>query len=76
MLMAYVLVNTGIGSTVNVAENLRRLNGVDEAHVLDGAFDIIAKMKADNLDKVKETSGKISKIENVVGTISMIVDEK
>jgi DNA-binding Lrp family transcriptional regulator len=76
MLTVYVLVNTGIGSTVDVAENLRRLNGIDEAHVLDGMFDIVAKMRAENSDKVKEISGKISKIENVVGTISMIVDEK
>jgi len=76
MLTAYVLVNTGTGSTVNVAEDLRRLNGVDEAHVLDGVFDIVAKMKADNSDKIKEISEKIRKIENVVGTISMIVDEK
>jgi DNA-binding Lrp family transcriptional regulator len=76
MLTVYVLVNTGIGSTVDVAENLRRLNGIDEAHVLDAMFDIVAKMRAENSDKVKEISGKISKIENVVGTISMIVDEK
>ncbi len=78
MISAVVLVNTELGSSQDkVIENLKNIEGVEEAHALYGVYDLIIKIKALTLDKLKETI-KLH-IRQTVGVTSaltlMIVDQ-
>lgn len=77
MSTAFVLINTEIGSEREVAKELVKIDGVEEAYVIYGVYDIIAKVKAENLDKLKEIiTLKIRKMEKVRSTLTMIVVEE
>lgn len=54
MISALVLVNTALGVEDKVLENLKGVEGVEEAHSLYGVYDIIIKVKAISIDKLKD----------------------
>lgn len=73
---AYVLINTEIGSESDVLEELKKVEGVEEAHNLWGVYDIIASIKADTMDKLKFIiNKKIEKIGKVNAKLTMIITE-
>jgi len=47
---AYILLNTEIGAENQVLKALKKIEGVEEAHNLWGVYDIIANVKADNME--------------------------
>ncbi|MEM3713323.1 MAG: Lrp/AsnC ligand binding domain-containing protein [Nitrososphaeria archaeon] len=77
MNIAFVLINTEIGAEKDIAKEILNINGVEEAYVIYGVYDIIAKVKAENLDKLKEIiTLKIRRMEKVRSTLTMIVVEE
>ncbi len=50
--MAYVLLNTKIGSHTIRLDEIRKIEGVQEAFNLWGIYDIIIRLKADTEDKL------------------------
>jgi DNA-binding Lrp family transcriptional regulator len=71
---AFVLVNTEIGSEADVLEALKKVKGVDEAFVVYGVYDIIARVRADTVNKLKEiVTWRIRRLDNVSTTLTMIV---
>jgi len=73
---AFVLINTEIGSEANVLETLKKVDGVDEAFAVYGVYDIIARVKADTMDKLKEiVTWRIRRLDKVRSTLTMIVVE-
>lgn len=74
--MAYVLINTEIGSEFRVLEELKKIEGVEEAHNLWGVYDIIASIKADTLDKLTFIiTTKLEDIGKVNAKLTMISTE-
>ena len=74
---AFVLVNTEIGSESDVLTALKKVNGVQKAHTIYGVYDIIAKIEADSIDKLKEiVTWRIRKIDGVRSTLTMVVVEE
>ena len=51
---AFVSINTKIGSESDVLKELKDVEGVVEASGVYGVYDIMAKVKADSIDKLKE----------------------
>jgi DNA-binding Lrp family transcriptional regulator len=51
---AFVLINTEIGSEADVLKDLKKVEGVEEANAVYGVYDIIARVKADTMDRLKE----------------------
>lgn len=73
---AFVLINAEIGAEDKVVEELKKIENVKEVYAVYGAYDVIAKVESDNMDKVKETiTWKIRRLENVRSTLTMIVIE-
>lgn len=73
---AFVLINAEIGDEDKVVEELKKIENVKEVYAVYGAYDVIAKVESDNMDKVKETiTWKIRRLENVRSTLTMIVIE-
>ena len=55
MISAVVLVNTDLGSSQEqVIESLKLIEGVEEAHGLYGVYDLMVKIKASSIDRLKE----------------------
>jgi len=50
---AFVLINTEIGSEEEVATELRKLENVKEAYVVYGVYDIVARVEAETMDRLK-----------------------
>ena len=70
---AFVLVNTEIGSENEVLTALKKVDGVQEAHSVYGVYDIVAKIQADSIDKLKEiVTWHIRRLDKVRSTLTMI----
>ncbi|MCK5343768.1 AsnC family transcriptional regulator [Candidatus Heimdallarchaeota archaeon B3_Heim] len=71
---AFVLVNAEIGSEDDVLEELKSTRGVVGAWIVYGVYDIVAKIEADTMEKLKEViTTNIRGLENVRSTLTMIV---
>jgi DNA-binding Lrp family transcriptional regulator len=76
MPVAFVLINAEIGSEDEVVTELRKLSNVRESYVVYGVYDIVAKVEADSMDKLKEiVTWKIRRLDKVRSTLTMIVVE-
>lgn len=74
---AFVLINTEIGSEVDVLKDLRKIEGVEEAYAVYGVYDIIAKVNADTMDKLKDiVTWRIRRLDKVRSTLTMIIIEE
>ena len=70
---AYVLISTDMGSEANVMKGLKKTNVVKEAHMVYGAYDIIARIEADTMADLKDSiSWKIRRLDGVRSTLTMI----
>ena len=78
MISAVVLLNTDLGFQNKVAENIKLVEGVQEAHALYGVYDLLIKIKAISLDKLKEIIKlKIRHIAGVISSLTlMIIDDR
>ncbi|AFH42796.1 Lrp/AsnC ligand binding domain-containing protein [Fervidicoccus fontis] len=73
---AIVLINAEIGSEEEVFNDITKINEVTEAYVVYGVYDVIAKVEADTMDKLKEIiASHIRKLPKVRSTLTMIVVE-
>jgi len=68
---AYVLVKTSGPKVRGILEEIRKLDGVVEAHGLYGPYDIIVRLRADDLAGL--VVDKMRKIYGVADTMTMIV---
>ena len=72
--MAFVLINTEIGAEEEVINELKKIGNVKEAYVVYGVYDIVAKVEADSMDKLKEiVSWRVRRLDKVRSTLTMLV---
>ena len=73
---AYVLINSEIGAEDVVLKELKKIKNVVEAYTVYGVYDIIAKVQAESMEKLKEcVTWNIRRLEKVRSTLTMIVIE-
>jgi DNA-binding Lrp family transcriptional regulator len=76
MPLSFVLINAEIGSEDEVLKELKKLPNVKESYVVYGVYDIVAKVEAESMDKLKEVvTWKIRRLDKVRSTLTMIVVE-
>lgn len=72
--LAFVLINAEIGSEGEVLNELKKVEGVEEAYSVYGVYDVIAKVTADSMDKLKDiVTWRIRRLNKVRSTLTMIV---
>lgn len=77
MPVAFVLINTEIGSESAVLKTLKGVEGVLEAYAVYGVYDVVAKITADTMDKLKEVvTWRVRRLDKVRSTLTMIVVEE
>lgn len=76
MPIAFVLINAEIGSEEEVLSSLKGVEGVEEAYIVYGVYDIVAKIKAESMDKLKDiVTWHIRRLNKVRSSLTMIVVE-
>lgn len=74
--MAFVLINAEIGSEEEVLKELKKVEGVVEAFVVYGVYDVVAKIRADTMDRLKDVvTWHVRRLNKVRSTLTMIVVE-
>ncbi len=74
---AFILFNVESGSEDKVLAELKRIEGIQEVYVSYGVYDIIAKLKAENMQMLKDTvTHKMRTIKNVRSTLTLIMTEE
>lgn len=73
---AYVLINCDLGSEESIIGELKKLSQTVEVNGVYGVYDIVAKVRADTMEKLRETiTWQVRKIDKVRSTLTMIVIE-
>jgi DNA-binding Lrp family transcriptional regulator len=74
---AFVLINADLGAEEELVAELKKITNVAEVYVVYGVYDLICKVEADTMEKVKETiTWHIRRLEKVRSTLTMIVVEE
>jgi len=68
----YILVVTTIGTKYEVAERLKRLQGVDDVRIIHGSWDLLVTVKVSNFREIGALLSKIRKIPEVEYTETLI----
>ena len=77
MTTAYILLNTEIGANKQVLKELRDIEGIEEAYNLWGVYDILANVKAENIEKLKHIiTNRIEKIGQINSKLTMIITDQ
>ena len=73
---AFVMINTEIGSEKEVLDEIRKIDAVKESYITYGVYDIVAKVSADTMDKLKEiVTWNVRRLDKVRATLTMIIIE-
>ena len=73
---AFVMINTEIGFEKKVLDELRKIDAVKESYMVYGVYDIVAKVGADTMDKLKDiVTWNVRRLDNVRSTLTMILIE-
>jgi DNA-binding Lrp family transcriptional regulator len=74
---AFVLINVESGSEEEVLEQIKKIEGVEEAYFSYGVYDIITKIAADSMEKLREmVTRKVRTIGRVRSTLTLIMMEE
>ncbi len=74
---AIVLIQTEIGAESTVMEKLYEIPEVSEIYIVYGIYDIIAKVEAESLEKIREViTTRIRKLPEIRTTSTMVIVEE
>ena len=77
MPMAYVLINTEPKNMESVVSTLEKLDSVVEIFPVYGVYDIVAKIQAETMEKLKDiVTWKVRSLDDVRSTITMLILEE
>ncbi len=76
MPLAFVLISTEPEHMENVLKALRKIDAVEEAYMVYGVYDIVAKVRANTMETLKEiVTYHMRRLSNVKSTITTVVME-
>ena len=71
---AFVFITTEPASMPEVLKKVKAVEGVEEAEMVYGVYDIVARVRTDTMDKLKHTIAyQIRTLANVRSTQTMLV---
>jgi len=69
------MLHVDLGCERDVLRELRGMNGVVEAYVVDGVYDVVVVLEAESLDDLRNLISKVRGMDNVQSTLTMIAVE-
>ena len=69
---AYILIVTAVGKEVEVANSVKKINGVKEANPVYGEYDVVIEIVANTLDELNKIISQIRKEPSILRTVTLI----
>ncbi|MBK5133471.1 Lrp/AsnC ligand binding domain-containing protein [Candidatus Bathyarchaeota archaeon] len=76
MSLVYVLLNTKPNKMESVLEKIKEIDGIEEAYMLYGVYDICVKVKTEIPKELKGVVQKIRSQDNVRSPLTLMVIKK
>ena len=74
MVSAMVLINIGTEDQKKVLESIRQVKGVEEAHALLGIYDLMVKITANSIERLKEIIfNNLKQVVGVANTLTLML---
>lgn len=74
MIEAYIFVSTGVGRVSETFEKIKSVEGIEDAHIVTGKYDIILKAEAVDMGSLTNVIlQEIGDIESVTDTTTSII---
>ena len=73
MSLAYMMINTVPEKVEAVLEELREIEAVKEAYMVYGVYDIIAEVKAGNVEELNDMILNIRRLNHIESTLTLLV---
>jgi DNA-binding Lrp family transcriptional regulator len=74
--VAFICLTTKPDFMVDVLNELMNIKGVEEAYMVYGVYDIIAKVRSDSMTLLKDLiTNKIRRIKKIQTTITIMVED-
>ncbi len=71
MVQAYILVQTEVGKAAQVAEEVRRISGVESADDVTGPYDVIVRAEAEDVDQLgKLVVARVQAVDGITRTLT------
>ncbi len=72
--LAYVLINCELGFEEDIISKLKTIDEVKEVQGTFGAYDIVAKVESDNVEKLRDViTRKIRKLDRIRSTLTLMI---
>jgi DNA-binding Lrp family transcriptional regulator len=76
MTSAFLLINSEFLFTDEVMNKLKEIPEIVDIYIVQGLYDIIAKVKLNTEEELKElVSERIRKVDKITGTVTVIIAE-
>ncbi|MFQ5710773.1 MAG: Lrp/AsnC family transcriptional regulator [Candidatus Geothermarchaeales archaeon] len=73
---AFIMLNVELGREEETKSRILEVPGVEETYRVYGVYDMVVKIKADNMEELRhKVLSRIRKIDSVRSTLTMIVME-
>ena len=73
---AVVLVNTNMAQQEKVLDRIRQVKGVEEAHALWGVYDLLVKITANSIERLREIiKDNLKRLSGVASTLTLMIVE-
>ncbi len=70
---AFILIETAVGKTREVAGSLRQVGGIKSVDVVTGPYDVIAMVEANDINSIGDmVTGNVHTIGGVVRTVTCV----
>jgi DNA-binding Lrp family transcriptional regulator len=70
---AYVMINSEFGAIGKVVTDLKKIRGVEEVVLVNGIYDIVAKVTGTTDEKLERTNMEMRGLDGVLSTMTLIV---
>lgn len=69
----FILLNCDLGAEEYIVDELNQMEGVKNAYLTFGAYDVIAEIETENQEGIGKTIASIRKLTRVVSTMTLNV---
>ena len=76
MLSAFVLLRAVFGAEGGLLEALRGIEGVEDVYLVEGVYNVVARVKAKTMDGLRKITWSIRKLDGVKLAMFLIVTEE
>jgi DNA-binding Lrp family transcriptional regulator len=74
VVQAYILIQTEVGTSANVARQIAQLSGVTLAEEVTGPYDVIARIEASNMNELGQlVIARIQEVKDITRTLTCTV---